>query len=149
MADNPTADDLQNRAETASDTQSPTAGPGPLYSARPSWSNYTLTWLTGWFLFIPFVYAFWHRRCRRYTVTSDGRLVIHSASALGISTSTEQYEGYDIERVSTSRGALDRLFGSGHVSLTLRHEHYDGEKTSVDLPAVPNHTELADALRSA
>lgn len=146
----PSTDTAQTDTDPETETAEPEPepGPGPAYDAHPSWSNYTWAWIFCW-LVVPLVRAWWHRRRHRYTVTSDGRLVISRVSLTGISTSTDEYNGWDIERVQTERGGMDRLFGAGAVTLTLRHEHYDGGTETIELPAMPNHDGLADALRRA
>lgn len=115
------------------------------HDLRPSWANYKGHLLLFWLVY-PLYRACRKRKKTRYVITNE-RLIIKRGSRLG-STSTDQYELANVERIETKQSLTQGWFGAGTVTVHMRHEHQEAEQFEMTLPGIPNYQDVARTLRN-
>jgi len=103
---------------------------------RPSWAAWF--WLIFFTLGFALPYVWWRRRGIRYEIT-ESRVIRHTGR---VSSSTDEFQLARVTRVRTHQTLTQRLFGVGTIIL-------DAGVDEMTLKAVPNHEQVAKAIRQA
>lgn len=123
-----------------------------LYEAQPSWGAYT-----GWLLIaatvslvtmglgLPLFYVpYAKRKNTRYYITTD-RVIIQKGG-VG-STSTEEYQITNIDKIETSQSMMESARNKGTVKFSLRERGFDARE--VKIPNIPEFQGVKEAIRRA